>query len=246
MDSELSNRICAACGNFACDIPFGICHCGCKEFAPVAKWQSKKRGHVKGMPHRYVRGHDAILYRPDMSGAKAFKIDGVYCRLISLPHGYYAIVWESDYDRLMQWRWIARRDKGGKIYATRYEKDENGKQYPISMQFEIMPAPKGLEVDHISGVSLDNRRSNLRHATRQQQTMNRCVYKNNTTGFKGVTREGNGFRADIQVGKKRIYLGNFKTAESAYAAYCAAAQKYFGEFARADYLPKFEQMGVYA
>jgi hypothetical protein len=40
-------------------------------------------------------------------------------------------------------------------------------------------------------------------------------------------------RASIKANGKRIFLGLFLTAEEAHDAYCAAAKKYFGEFARA-------------
>ena len=40
------------------------------------------------------------------------------------------------------------------------------------------------------------------------------------------------WQARITVNKKQVYLGLFNTQEAAHAAYVAAAQKYFGEFAR--------------
>jgi len=56
----------------------------------------------------------------------------------------------------------------------------------------------------------------------------------NKSGFKGVCRYRNEerFTAQIKVGGKHRHLGYFATAEEAHAAYCAAAQKYFGEYAR--------------
>ena len=38
--------------------------------------------------------------------------------------------------------------------------------------------------------------------------------------------------AKIGVNRKQIWAGDFKSPEVAYAAYCAAAIKYHGEFAK--------------
>src|SRR5690242_15474624 len=73
----------------------------------------------------------------------------------------------------------------------------------------IMRPPAGYEVDHRDGNPLNCRRSNLRIATRSQNNSNRRVSKSNKTGFKGVDRKGNKFRAVIQVNKVQKHLGYF-------------------------------------
>lgn len=92
--------------------------------------------------------------------------------------------------------------------------------------------PEG-EVDHINGNPSDNRISNLRIATHAQNISNSGKRKNNTSGFKGVSRgRTTGFRATIFLHGKQIHLGSFVTKEEAYAAYCKAARDLHGEFAR--------------
>jgi hypothetical protein len=45
-------------------------------------------------------------------------------------------------------------------------------------------------------------------------------------------RAGRRWKAVITVHGKGLYLGYFKTPEAAHMAYCAAADKHFGEYAR--------------
>lgn len=99
----------------------------------------------------------------------------------------------------------------------------------------IMRAPKGSIVDHINGNKLDNRRCNLRFATKSQNNMN-CHVARGVSEFKGVVwakrKNGGMWRARIVVGGKAIHLGSYKTDVEAAKAYNNAALKYFGEFAK--------------
>lgn len=52
---------------------------------------------------------------------------------------------------------------------------------------EKKPTPKHT-IDHINRNPFDNRRANLRWATRAEQIANQCVYITNTSGHKGVHR----------------------------------------------------------
>ena len=91
-----------------------------------------------------------------------------------------------------------------------------------------------LEGDHINGNTLDNRDSNLRIATSQQNARNRRVHSNNLTGMKGITYDprSNRWMARIMVDGKSVWLGYHATKEEAYAVYKAAELLYFGEFTR--------------
>jgi hypothetical protein len=95
------------------------------------------------------------------------------------------------------------------------------------------------QIDHINLKRADNRWINLREATHGQNVQNSSLRKNNTTGFKGVSKLSHKcklkrpFRARITVNNREIILGVFSTAEEAHTAYLAAAKKHYGEFARA-------------
>lgn len=89
-----------------------------------------------------------------------------------------------------------------------------------------------LQVDHINGNTADNRLSNLRLATNQQNAANQRTPKNNTSGTKGVSARNGRWVAGIKIDGVRIHLGTFNTRELAAAAYAAAASSAFGSFAR--------------
>jgi len=78
-------------------------------------------------------------------------------------------------------------------------------------------------IDHINGVKTDNRLSNLRDVTVAQNLQNqrRPQVSNKSCEFLGVSldKRKNLWVAQIQVNRKGIYIGRFKTAEEAHAAY---------------------------
>jgi hypothetical protein len=91
------------------------------------------------------------------------------------------------------------------------------------------------EADHDDADTLNNRWANLREATKSQNGQNKGRMPGNTSGFKGVTFVAwrGVYQAQIRIAPgKRLWLGYFKTAEAAHAAYVAAAQEHHREFAR--------------
>lgn len=85
-------------------------------------------------------------------------------------------------------------------------------------------------LDHINGIRNDNRITNLRLATRSQNSCNRGKGSNNSTGFKGVTPVNDKYRARVASCKKYFNLGTFPSAELAHQAYCKKASELHGEF----------------
>lgn len=96
--------------------------------------------------------------------------------------------------------------------------------------------PNG-QVDHIDGDGLNNRIANLRLATKSQNAANARRPRTNKSGYKGVclvTGRTDKWRATIKAGGRQVHLGHFSDPREAHAAYCEAARKLHGEFARPE------------
>ena len=83
----------------------------------------------------------------------------------------------------------------------------------------ILNPPKNRIVDHINGDTLDNRRENLRIVTAKLNTVNRPKPFVNTSGYKGVIKVSNGWRAQIKNDGRFICLGKFDSPVRAALAY---------------------------
>ena len=101
----------------------------------------------------------------------------------------------------------------------------------------ILNPPPDLLVDHVNGDGLDNRRTNIRVATRSQNNANSNIF--NPLGYRGVCLVPSGrFKATIsdrERAQKSRYIGTFDTPSEAARAYDAAALERFGEFARLNF-----------
>jgi len=103
----------------------------------------------------------------------------------------------------------------------------------LAWQYVYGAAP-AVELDHVNGVPSDNRIENLRLASRSQNIANSRRWRTNTSGAKGVywCRQQQKWRARITVDRRSRHLGHFENIADAQAAYMAAAERAFGEFAR--------------
>lgn len=153
---------------------------------------------------------------------------------IPLTQGQFAIVDDEDAELVLaQGRWFAKRD-GRTFYAGRKTRRVGGGQATLHLHTLLTGWPL---VDHVNGDGLDNRRANLRPATKVENSRNRRLQSNNRSGFRGVSwiTAKRRWRASICVQGRRIYLGHYTTPEAAAAAYDAAAREHFGEFARLNF-----------
>lgn len=147
---------------------------------------------------------------------------------IKLTQGKFALVDDQDFESLNKFKWHFER------YARRTT-NLLGKHTNWRMHWSVIGKPlKGLEVDHINGDKLDNRRENLRVVTSRQNQCNTGKYRNNTSGYKGVhwQKRSKRWETKIKIYGYTKYLGTFLTKEEAYKVYCEANKKYHGEYGR--------------
>lgn len=210
------------CGDIGCTTKTGTCHCGCGGQTRLA-WPNH--------PRVFIRGHQRRK-TPVPTDEPIFYVEGEPCRKIPLHEGIFVIVDEHNYLWLMKWKWSIAEGRNT-CYAYRSIQGADGRRRPLSMHRLIMGCPTGLEVDHRNGQGLDNRRSNLRNATPQQQRQNMGLYSRNNTGFAGVQKDRQGkFRARIRVNKREIWLGRYATIEEAAAVRAQAERHFRGDWSR--------------
>lgn len=162
--------------------------------------------------------------------------------IIRLTKGLVALVSAVDYPGLNCYSWYAQCSRPGVYYAARTvrvgPRIENRKEC-ILMHQQILGTKW---VDHKNHATLDNRRCNLRPTTPTQNLGNSRRRSDNLSGYKGVSwdNQRGQWRADVQINRRRFYLGHFLNPAVAARAYDRAAVEKFGEFAYLNF-PKSKQ-----
>jgi hypothetical protein len=152
---------------------------------------------------------------------------------IELTNGGKTLVDDEDFDELNKHKWFSHKE-GNTSYAWRHEKKGVRQYGKVKMHRQILNPKITESVDHINGNGLDNRRSNIRICTVQENQMNRQKHHNYSSGFKGVSfhRKNKKWRATINRDGKQISAGCYATEEEAAIAYNKKSFELFGEFAR--------------
>lgn len=133
--------------------------------------------------------------------------------------GEVILVDNDDFDMVSKYCWYVSTK--GYAYSRKNKKH-------VSMH-RLLMTPEKLQVDHINRNKLDNRKSNLRLVTNQQNQYNTRLPRNNTSGFKGVyyNKDCDKWSAQITVNKKTINLGLFENKELAIQARLLAEKQYY-------------------
>lgn len=147
-------------------------------------------------------------------------------RTVPLTKGFVALIDAADYELISGYSWCVDVRPNGLCYANTSLAGPNRKT--LRMHQLILPG-KG-ERDHRNGDGLDNRRSNLRFATRTQNLHNRR--KKRSATYKGVTYQPRLISRPWQVRVGYRHIGYFATAEEAALAFNRVALAERGEFAR--------------
>lgn len=149
--------------------------------------------------------------------------DGVSVE-ITATNGYKFYIDQTDVEKAKRYKWSVSRAADGVISVT------NSKGEGISTFLMDSHAP--YEVDHKDRNRLNNRRSNLRICTHQQNRFNHNLQKNNTSGVSGVrlNKARNKYVARIKFCGYDVHLGYYKDFESAVQARNAGADFLFDDF----------------
>lgn len=142
---------------------------------------------------------------------------------ILLSNGQVALVDDADFAWLSQWRWYAMWNKCTRsFYAYRPTKLPNGQQRSLLMHREILGLEYGdkRQGDHINHDTLDQRRSNLRIVSAQENQFNLKSAK----GYSYCKRDKR-YLARIKINGKAQHLGSYTNPNDARAAYLNAKRR---------------------
>lgn len=168
-------------------------------------------------------------------------------RVVPLTRGYVTIVDAEDYEEVSRYKWCAaKRPPTVTPYAVRTLRNAGHKTNVALHRVLLDITDPRIQVDHINGNGLDNRRINLRLATASENQWNRRRRAVNASGFKGVTleRRWGRWRARIRVHKRERSLGHYDTPEAAARAYDEAARRLHGEYAALNFPQEGERAAV--
>lgn len=151
--------------------------------------------------------------------------------------GLFAKVSDVRYERVSRFRWRALKFTNHACYYAGRDVRVGSKRRLVLMHRDILGLvyKDGVKVDHRDGDGLNNTDRNLRaNISSSQNIANSRRRKDNTSGYKGVTRHRptGKWRARIGVDGRRVSLGLYPTSAAAHKAYVSAAKIHFGEFAR--------------
>lgn len=137
----------------------------------------------------------------------------------------------EDYDIVSSYTWYISTN--GYIVSSSLRK-KTGKL--VHLHRLVVNCPTDKVVDHINHNKLDNRKSNLRICTLQQNSINSRRFNNNSTTskYRGVTycKNTNKWRAKTKYKGKTISLGYFDTQEEGAIAYNRYMKEHFKDFAK--------------
>jgi hypothetical protein len=118
------------------------------------------------------------------------------------------LVDEQDYEFLSKYSWHIHV-AGTKAYARAWINGRREYMHRLLCNGDL--------VDHVNQNGLDNRRNNLREATKSLNTINSKIRSDNKTGYRGVVlnKKTGKYQAEYKLDGSRHYLGLFETPELA-------------------------------
>jgi hypothetical protein len=210
-----------------------LCDCGNKK---VIRGNSLKSGNTKSCGCYNSEVHRGIA-------KKNFKkiwepIDQGSYYDIPLSKETFSKVDKEDYDKIKEYKWYYNR-KTGYAYSGGVNQSSGENSRKKLSRFIMGINSPIIQIDHINGDRLDNRKANLRIATNEENCSNSFIRIDNTSGHRGVSfdRARNKWFAEIVKGKKR-HRKRFIDKKDAIQWYKKMAIELFDEFCS---LSKYER-----
>ena len=226
--------------------PTWICECQCGKIKPVndSSLKSGKSLSCGCFHHEVVslllKNRNKKYNKYDLSGDFGIGFD-------SKGREFYFDI--EDYDKIKDICWRVKRGRRDEPRKVVGKDVRTGVDVLLHHYILNIPVSKNIEIDHKDRNPLNNMRYNLRVATRSQNSANKTLLLNNTSGVTGVSRAKrkeypnyNKWSSRIESNGTSHHLGTFETFGEAVIARLLAEKEYFGEFAPQRHL--FSQYGI--
>lgn len=150
----------------------------------------------------------------------------------------------DDLEKCSKLTWHYAKNKDSKYIQTRIK----GKMIKLHRYIMNMNMNNSnLVVDHINRNPLDNRKSNLRICSYKENSFNKSIRVDNTSGIPGVSfhKTNKKWRAKIKYNNLTIHLGYFEDINEALINRRVAEEILFGEYSPNEKMENIEEELLY-
>ena len=197
-----------------------LCDCDCGNKSIIVEHQSLKNGSTRSCGCLKYRNNNKYDLSGDYGIGYTNKGDIFYFDL-------------EDYDKIKNYSWSKTNYGYISAYIRGTGRENNKHVFMHNMITNTIDINhKEICIDHINGITIDNRKENLRIVNRTQNNANRIIQSNNTVGVTGVYFDNNRNKwfSRIELYNKIKHLGMFDNFDDAVKARKEAEEKYFGEY----------------
>jgi len=201
-----------------------LCKCNCKSKKEIiVRGSDLRRCHTKSCGCLQIEAITNTGKYSDKNRYNTYDLTGEYGIGQDSNNKYFYFDLE-DYDKIKNICWIENEDG--------YFKSTINNKHIFLHRIILNIVDDLVDGDHIYHRKYDNRKKYLRIATRSQNSMNRILPSNNTSGCKGVhfDKNANKWCSRISINKKRVVLGYYNNLEEAIKIRKNAEEIYYGEY----------------
>jgi len=154
---------------------------------------------------------------------------------MKLSKGQECVIDIEDMEIVAKHKWCATMHSGSYYVKTSWYKGKGNSVEGIELQLFLLGRVVGKMVDHRDRDTLNNTRSNLRHVTRAENSLNSKKRKGSASSYIGVTLEPNKkWRARVVGAGPDENVGYFKNEHEAGIARAKVFVKHYGEEANLE------------